>query len=177
MVQQVNRLMDGQPLECRKCMIPQQRWWRVSGEYSSPFFLWTSRTNEVRQCCSFVCCIVWIGGISLSGIIVLLFPNLHTVVGVFNGLLGDPFIVKLFDFAIGFRWCKLCVNVAGSSGCGAGWISCFHVKYICRGRARLVRTSNAAANIASVISIKICAKTRIRHSVSRLVPRKRYGNL
>ena len=95
---------------------------------------------------------------NISGIIVLLFPNLHTVVGVFNGLLGDPFIVKLFDFTIGFRWCKLCVNVAGSSGCGAGWISCFHVKYICRGRARLVRTLNAAATIASMLSVSKSAQ-------------------
>ena len=56
----------------------------------------------------------------MSSVITPLFPNLHTVVGVFKGLLGDPFIVKLFDFVVGFRWCKLCVNVAGSGGGGAG---------------------------------------------------------
>ena len=94
----------------------------------------------------------------LSGIIALLFPNLHTVVGVFKGLLGNPFIAKLFDFAIGVRWCKLCVNVAGIGGGGAGWISCFHVNYICRGRARLVRTSNTAANIASMLSVSKSAQ-------------------
>ena len=56
--------------------------------------------------------------------------------GFFKGLLGDPFIAKLFDFVIGFRWCKPCVDVAGSGGGGAGWISHFSVNYICRGRAR-----------------------------------------
>ena len=55
---------------------------------------------------------------------------------VFKDLLGDPFIAKLFDFVVGFRWCKLCVNVTGSGGGGAGR---FHVNYICRGGARLVQ--------------------------------------
>jgi len=54
-----------------------------------------------------------------ASIIAPLFPNLHTVVGVFNSLLGDPFIA---DFIVGFRWCKPCVKVAGSGGGGAGWI-------------------------------------------------------
>ena len=53
-----------------------------------------------------------------------MFQNFHTVLGVFKGLLGDPFIVKLFYFIVGFRWCKPCVNFAGSGGGGAGFKMC-----------------------------------------------------
>ena len=72
----------------------------------------------------------------LSSIIAPLFPNLHTVVGVFKGLLWDTSIAKLFDFVVGFRWCKLCVDAAGSRGGGAGR---FCGNYICRGGTRLVQ--------------------------------------
>ena len=91
----------------------------------------------------------------LSGIIAPLFPSLHAVVGIFKGFLGDPFIAKLFDFVVGFRWYKPCVNIAGSSGGGAGWISPFHVNYICRAVGvgpDWCRASNAAANIVSMSS-------------------------
>ena len=40
----------------------------------------------------------------LSSIIAPLFPNLHTV-GVFKGLLGDPFIAKLASFSKQLIYC------------------------------------------------------------------------
>ena len=99
----------------------------------------------------------------LSGIIAPLFPNLQTVLGVFKGPLGDPFIVKLFDFVVGFRWCKPCIDVAGSGGGGAGWISRFHVNYICRGRARLVQGVERSRKycVYVVVSIEISAKRQV----------------
>ena len=80
--------------------------------------------------------------------------------GVFKGLLGDPFIAKLFDFVVGFRWYKPCVDVAGSGGGGAGWISHFRVNYICRGGARLVQDVERSRKccIYVVVSIEISAK-------------------
>ena len=95
--------------------------------------------------------------------------------GVFKGLLGDPFIVKLFDFVVSFRWCKPCIDVAGSGGggagwpCidvagsgggGAGWISHFQVNYICRGGARLVQNVEHSRKccVYVVVSIEISAK-------------------
>ena len=43
------------------------------------------------------------------------------------------------DFVVGLKWCKPCVNVAGSGGGGAGWIGRFCVNYICGGGARLAQ--------------------------------------
>ena len=88
----------------------------------------------------------------LSGIIAPLFPNLHTVVGVFKCLFGDPFIAKLFDLSsvLGGANCAFTLQVAvgvelvgsvvsaciTSVGAGPDWC----------------RTSNAATNIASMSS-------------------------
>ena len=54
---------------------------------------------------------------------------------------------------VSFRWYNPCVNVAGSGGGGAGWISPFHVNYICRAVGvgpDWYRALNAAANIVSM---------------------------
>ena len=65
-----------------------------------------------------------------------------------------------------------CVNVAGSVGGGAGWISRFRVNYICRERgARLLDVGGGGILLASmversrvyvVVSIEISAKRQVR---------------
>ena len=71
-----------------------------------------------------------------------------------------------------------CVNVAGSVGGGAGWISRFRVNYICRdagpdcwtlGKGGILLVSMVErSRVYVVVSIKISAKRQVRRSVSRL---------
>ena len=79
-------------------------------------------------------------------------------------------IAKLFDFVVSMKWCKPCVNVGGSGGDGAGWISPFRVNYTCRGGSRLAQDVERSRKycVYVVVSIEI-SQTDKSSSLSKLL--------
>ena len=84
--------MDGQPLKCRKRMIRSTAE-MVKGVrevlFSILFANFRDKRSEASMQFGLLHCLDWRNiSACLSSIIAPLFPNLHTVVGVFKGVLG-----------------------------------------------------------------------------------------